>query len=97
MFPAGEGKWEAVKVRKIVKAKKDAETKTAPAADGDVAMAEADEKPAAKEKPVEEDEESEYEEDPESEDGAVYPLKGALQSPLYTTSIANNQSQKAES
>lgn len=64
MFPAGEGKWEPVKVRKMNKPK----PKTG---DGDVTMAGTDDGPK------EEDEDSEYEEDPQSEEGAVYPLKGS--------------------
>lgn len=75
MFPAGEGKWEPVKVRKIVKAKK-----IAPAADGDVTMGGAGDKPQDQKK-EDEDEESEYEEDSESEEGAVYPLKGTPHHP----------------
>lgn len=73
MFPAGDGKWEPVKVRKIVKAKPAAPKEVG---DGDVNLEGTDDKP--QEKPKEEDEESEYEEDPESEEGAVYPLKGTL-------------------
>ena len=72
MFPAGEGKWEPVKARKIVKPKKIVASKTKE--DGDVAMEGIEDKPMEEHK--EEDEESEYEEDPESEEGAVYPLKG---------------------
>lgn len=73
MFPAGEGKWEPVKVRKILKPKKNAAPKTNE--DSDVTM-EGIEGKTLEEHKEEEDEESEYEEDPESEEGAVYPLKG---------------------
>ena len=72
MFPAGEGKWEPVKVRKVNKPK----PKTG---GGDVTME------GTNVEPKEEDEDSEYEEDPESEEGAVYPLKGSPHPPYMHT------------
>ena len=68
MFPAGHGKWEPYKVRKVNKPKKNPD---APFGE-DVAMGDVGGKKESKE----EDEESEYEEDSESDEGAVYPLKG---------------------
>ena len=71
MFPAGEGKWEPFKVRKVNKPKKNTAAQTA-GGDGDVAMEGMD----TKKDTHEGDEESEYEEDLGSDDGAVYPIKG---------------------
>lgn len=81
MFPAGDGKWEPYKVRRVNKPKKSTGGQNG---DGDVTMGDADTK--------EEDEESEYEEDLTSDDGAVYPLKGkhpSLDSPSLTRIRAN--------
>lgn len=78
MFPAGHGKWEPYKVRKVNKPTKNTE---ALFGDGDVAMGDADTKKESKE----EDEESEYEEDLEGDEGAVYPLKGKHQYSMRPT------------
>ncbi len=100
MFPAGDGKWEPYKVRKIEKKRNSASASATASANGekkdaDVEMTDAGEKKEGKEESKErkegerEDaEESEYEGDMDNDEGAVYPLVGAFPHP--SSSLPHN-------